>query len=340
MDKLSIVILNWNGRNMLEKFLPTLIGHSGIEGVSIIIADNCSSDSSVEFVRTNFSGVRVILLDRNYGFAGGYNRALEQVDSEYYMLLNSDVEVTPGWLEPLVSYMDSHPEVAACQPKLLDFKNRELFEYAGGSGGYIDKLGYLFCRGRVFDTVEPDVAQYDDVRSVFWATGAALMIRRSDFRSAGGLDDVFFAHQEEIDLCWRLHSRGRGIVCIPESTVFHVGGATLHRENPYKTFLNFRNNLLMLYKNLPQTRLKQVLFMRFWLDWLAVLMFLLQFKLRDAAAVVKARREYHKLKPDFAGKRKANMDASVCEYIPEIAGFSILWNYYLKRKRRFSDLDF
>ena len=255
MQKLSIVILNWNGAEMLRKFLPSVITHSEGEGIEVCVADNASTDNSLEVMRTEFPDVRLILLDRNYGFAEGYNRALAEVDAEYSLLLNSDVEVAEGWLSPMLAYMDAHPEVAACQPKIRSWHRREEFEHAGACGGYMDKYGYPFCRGRMMDTVEVDAGQYDTVVPVFWATGAALLVRTADYREAGGLDARFFAHMEEIDLCWRLRSRGRGIVCIPQSVVFHVGGATLNKNNPRKTYLNFRNNLLMLYKNLPEEEL-------------------------------------------------------------------------------------
>ena len=323
---------------MLEKFLPTLLRCSAVDGVSVVVADNCSTDGSVNMMQKNFPQVRMIQLDKNYGFAGGYNLALEQIEAEYYMLLNSDVEVTDGWLTPMLEYMDSHSDVAACQPKLRDLKSPEMFEYAGGAGGYMDKWGYLFCRGRIMDSVEKDSGQYDDVRDVFWATGAALLIRSVDYNRAGGLDERFFAHQEEVDLCWRLRSRGRRIVCVPQSVVLHLGGATLHRENPYKTFLNFRNNLLMLYKNLPENRLHKVLAVRFFLDMLAMLMFVFQLKLKDAAAVLRARREFRRIRSEFLPERLDNINASTQTDIPEIAGFSMLWKHYILRVSRYSDL--
>lgn len=340
MDRLAIVILNWNGREMLRKYLPVLMRCSTADGVSIVVADNSSTDGSMEMMSREFSDIRQIQLDRNYGFAEGYNMALHQVEAEYYMLLNSDVEVTEGWLEPLLAYMDGHHEVAAAQPKLLDYNRRSCFEYAGASGGYMDKWGYMFCRGRIMDCVEEDRGQYDDVSELFWATGAALMIRSRDYWNVGGLDGRFFAHQEEIDLCWRLRSRGRKIVCLPQSVVYHVGGATLNRENPYKTFLNFRNNLLLLYKNLPEDRLGNVMLVRFFLDNVAMLMFVLQLKFKDAGAVLRARREFKSLKHSFDDSRSENLSASTCRDIPEIAGFSILWKYYLKRVRRYTDLHF
>lgn len=338
MDRLVIVILNWNGCEMLRRYLPTLERCSAMDGVSIVVADNNSTDGSMDMMRAEFPTVRLIQLDENYGFAGGYNMALQQVEAEYYLLLNSDVEVTDGWLEPMLEYMELHSEVAACQPKIRDFKNPEMFEYAGAAGGYMDKWGYMFCRGRIFDSVEKDGGQYEDIRPVFWATGAALLIRSSDFRDAGGLDERFFAHQEEIDLCWRLRSRGRGIVCIPQSTVFHVGGATLNKSNPYKTFLNFRNNLLMLYKNLPEKRLHRVMFVRFWLDMIAMLMFVAKLDVKDAAAVMRARREFRRLKPAFAQSRRENLAVTSVTSISECADFSILWKYYIGGIRRFSDI--
>ena len=256
MIKTAVVILNWNGEAMLRQFLPSVIACSCLEGTEIYVADNASTDASCEVVEKEFPSVRLIRLDKNYGFADGYNYALQKIDAEYAVLLNSDVEVTEGWLQPMVDYLDTHPETVACQPKIRAYRHRNLFEYAGASGGFIDRYGYPFCRGRVFESVEEDKGQYDEVIPVFWATGAALMIRLDVYRNVGGLDGRFFAHMEEIDLCWRLRSRGYQLVCIPSSTVYHVGGATLKKENPRKTFLNFRNNLLMLYKNLPEEELK------------------------------------------------------------------------------------
>ena len=258
MKKISIVILNWNGEEMLRAFLPSVLVCSSGRDVEVCVADNGSTDASCAMLEEEFPIVRLIRLDENYGFAEGYNRALSQIDAEYVILLNSDVEVTPDWLQPLTEFMDNHPEVAACQPKIMSYKKRDTFEYAGAAGGFIDKLGYPFCRGRIFDVVEKDEGQYDTPLPVFWATGAALMIRLDVYKQVGGLDGRFFAHMEEIDLCWRLRSRGYGIYCIPQSEVYHVGGATLKKENPRKTFLNFRNNLLMLYKNLPEKELKSV----------------------------------------------------------------------------------
>jgi GT2 family glycosyltransferase len=278
-------------------------------------------------------------LDKNYGFAEGYNKALSQVDADYYVLLNSDIEVEDDWLTPLVDYMDAHPEIAACQPKIRSFHNKQYFEYAGAAGGYIDKLGYPFCRGRIFDSVEKDEGQYDAIRSVFWATGAAMMVRRDVYFAVGGLDGRFFAHMEEIDLCWRMRSRGYGIVCVPASKVYHVGGGTLPKENSHKTFLNFRNNLYMLYKNLPETELKLVLRQRYWLDILAAFVFLLKGEVRSFRAVFAAHREFDRTKSDFLLSRQENMLRTNGNDIPEILKGSILWAYHIKRKKHYSQLQ-
>ena len=338
MKKVSVVILNWNGVGMLQKFLPKVVEYSAMEGVEVCVADNGSTDESVSYLQANFPNVRLIVLDKNYGFADGYNRALEQVEAEYVVLLNSDVEVTPHWLEPMTSYMDTHPEVAACQPKIRSERHKEYFEYAGAAGGYLDKYGYPFCRGRIFEVVEKDLGQYDTIQPIFWATGAALFIRLKDYWEAGGLDGRFFAHMEEIDLCWRLRSRGRGIVCIPQSVVYHVGAATLKRENPRKTFLNFRNNLLMLYKNLPEKELKKVMFIRGLLDWVATFVFLLKGDGKNARAVWQARKEFKHICPDFASSRAENLAKATGQSIPEKVDYSILWKFHACGKKVFSRL--
>lgn len=336
--KVSVVILNWNGSDMLRTFLPSVLAYS--DEAEICVADNGSTDDSVEMLSREFPSVRLILLEQNYGFAEGYNKALQQVDAEYVVLLNSDVEVSEHWLQPLVTYLDAHPEVAACQPKIRSQRQKEYFEYAGASGGFMDAWGYPFCRGRIMQVVEEDRGQYDEVTPVFWATGAALFIRRRDYEQAGGLDGRFFAHMEEIDLCWRLRSRGRNIVCIPQSVVYHVGGATLKKENPRKTYLNFRNNLLMLYKNLPQPELDRVMRMRAFLDCVAAVSFLLQGSWANARAVMNARREYKKLCSSFLPSREENLRQSVQPVIPEQMKGSILWNLYVKRRKFFSQLPF
>ena len=338
--KVSVVILNWNGEQMLRQFLPTVVSCSAGEEVEVCVADNASTDASVQWLRNEFPAVRLIVLDRNYGFAEGYNRALEQVDAEYVVLLNSDVEVTPHWLEPLVTFMDAHPEVAACQPKLLDQRKKSFFEYAGAAGGYLDKYGYPFCRGRIFDVIEEEDGQYETSVPVFWVSGAAMFIRLKDYREVGGLDNRFFAHMEEIDLCWRLKSRGKELMYIPQSRVFHVGGATLNKDNPRKTFLNFRNNLLMLYKNLPEAELASVMCIRGWLDRLAACVFFLKGERGNARAVFQARKEFKQLRASYQQQRKENLEKSVVTSIPERSPFSILWKFHIGRKKRFSQLKF
>lgn len=336
MNKVSVVILNWNGEKMLRRFLPTVVSYSVGAGVEVCVADNASTDTSVQLIRNEFPTVRLIVLDSNYGFSEGYNRALQQVDAEYVVLLNSDVEVTPHWLEPLVTYMDTHPQVAACQPKLLAQHNKAFFEYAGAAGGYLDKYGYPFCRGRIFDVVEEDKGQYDTLESVFWVSGAAMFIRLKDYREVGGLDKGFFAHMEEIDLCWRLKSRGKELMYIPQSAVFHVGGATLNKDNPRKTFLNFRNNLLMLYKNLPDADLNRTLRIRGWLDWLAALVFFLKGEKGNARAVFQARKEFKKLRTSYTSLRQENREKTVVFTIPQRVSFSILWRFHARRQKYFS----
>ncbi len=322
---------------MMRRFLPNVIAHSSAEA-EVIVADNGSSDDSCEMLRREFPDVRLIRLSENYGFAEGYNQALAQVEAEYYLLLNSDVEVEQGWLLPLLSYMDAHPEVAAAQPKLLAYNDRTAFEYAGASGGFMDHYGYPFCRGRIFGTVEKDEGQYDDVAEIFWATGAALLVRSADWEAVGGLDGRFFAHQEEIDLCWRLRSRGRKIVCVPQSRAWHVGGASLEQGNPRKTFLNFRNNLAMLFKNLPDSELRPIMRLRFWLDYLAALQFLLKGDLANARAVRKGRKAFKAMRPQLQADRQANLKATTLADIPERLHLSLLAAYYLKGKKTFSQL--
>lgn len=337
MKQVSVIILNWNGADMLRRFLPSVVANS--PEADVIVADNGSTDSSLEMLRAEFPEVGIIALDRNYGFAEGYNRAIAEAQTPYTVLLNSDVEVTPHWLEPLISFMNDNPNAAACQPKLRDYKNKAMFEYAGACGGFIDGLGYPYCRGRVMSVVEKDEGQYDGApASVFWATGAALLVRTSVYNEVGGLDERFFAHQEEIDLCWRLKSRGYGVYCVPESVVYHVGGATLNKSNPRKTFLNFRNNLLMLYKNLPDRRLRAVMAYRFLLDYIAAFQMLLSGRPADFRAVVKARSEYSHIKHEFNEKRRKNLEAATVANIAEQKPRSLLWQYYVKRVRRFCDI--
>lgn len=340
MDKVAVVILNWNGADMLRSFLPSVVRYSQADDVQVYVADNGSTDNSVELLYREFPTVGRIVLPKNYGFAEGYNQALQQIEAEYVVLLNSDVEVTDQWLTPLVQYMDAHAEVAACQPKIRSWRHKGQFEYAGAAGGFIDRYGYPFCRGRIMSEVEEDCGQYDQVCPVFWATGAALFIRLSEYRQVGGLDGSFFAHMEEIDLCWRLRARGRKLVCIPQSVVYHVGGATLQKENPRKTYLNFRNNLLMLYKNLPDCELKSVMRMRRLLDYVAVLHFLLQGNASNARAVIRARKDYGAMRAALAPLRAENLRHTVAPVIPERMKGSLLLQFYLKGKKYFSQYPF
>ena len=338
MEKVAIVILNWNGRKMLWEYLPSVMQYSRDEAM-VYVADNASTDDSLQMLREHFPEVQLIVLDKNWGFAEGYNRALHQVDAEYYLLLNSDIEVTHHWLTPMIEYLDTHEDVAACQPKLLSVADKDCFEYAGASGGFLDRYGYPFCRGRIFETVERDNGQYNYPSDCLWATGAALMIRSKDYWEAGGLDSRFFAHNEEIDLCWRLRIRGRRIVCLPESYVYHVGGGTLPKSNPMKTFLNFRNNLTMLYKCLPDSELRSVMRWRWWLDYLAAWeMLILKHNMGDFKAVYRARRAFKHWRKDFEADRRAIQASRVAEKIPERREFSLLWQYYVKGRKLFSTL--
>ena len=334
----AVVILNWNGEKYLEQFLPILIENTKLSGSEIIIADNASTDSSLLILQEKFPGIRTVVLDKNYGFAGGYNKALAQIEADYYVLLNSDVEVMPNWLEPLITYMDKHADVAACQPKIRSYFNRKYFEHAGAAGGYIDRFGFPFCRGRVLGTAEEDKGQYDNITDIFWATGACLLVRSKTFWTVGGLDDDFFAHMEEIDLCWRLKSRGYRIVCIPESTVFHVGGGTLNVENPYKTYLNFRNNLLMLYKNLPAKLLKDTMFWRMIFDYIAAIQLFVTGKPKNAISVFKARSDFKRMQPNFEEKRKQNILYSTSDNYSDILQKSIVIEYFLKGRKTFDSL--
>ena len=329
----AIVILNWNTRHQLAKFLPILIQYTPLENNKIIVADNASTDDSVEFIEKNYSQIQVIKLDNNYGFAEGYNRALSQIEAKYYILLNSDIEVTENWLPPLIKLLENNPEIAACMPKFLSFNNREYFEYAGAAGGYIDYLGYPFCRGRIFDSLEKDNGQYNGIFEVFWATGACFAVKADIYHNLGGLDPFFFAHMEEIDICWRMLNNGYKIFCTSESVVYHIGGGTLPKGNPRKTFLNFRNNLILLYKNLPENR-RYIIAIRFVLNFLSILKYLLAKMPEDAKAVFNAYRGYYEYKSKFprSGKINSNPNPIV------IYNKSIVWKYFIKKITKFSDL--
>jgi GT2 family glycosyltransferase len=332
--KTAVVVLNWNGKAWLEKFLPTLVKHS--QEATVFVADNASIDDSVDFIKNNFPTVRIIINTNNGGYAKGYNDALKQIDAEYFVLINSDVEVTKGWLSPIINLMDSDKEIAACQPKLLNYKEKNTFEYAGASGGFIDNLGYPFCRGRIFDDLEQDEGQYNDAIEVFWATGACLFVRAEHFDEIGGLDEDFFAHQEEIDLCWRLKNKGYKIMVQPKSVVYHVGGGTLNTGSAYKTHLNFRNNLFMLFKNLPTSCLFSIIPTRLILDGLAAFTFLNKEKgLQLVWAIAKAHFFFYFEIPKLIVKRqkikqKNNLLGKV--------NYSILIKNKIKGIKRFSEL--
>lgn len=334
MNRIAVVILNWNGRSMLQRFLPSVVAQSPV--ADIVVADNGSTDDSLAFLQQYYPQVKLIPLDRNYGFAEGYNRAIDALPGkyEYYILLNSDVECTYGWIEPVVAMMDADPKVAVAQPKLLMYAQRDTFEYAGGAGGFIDRYGYPFCRGRLFSTLEQDHGQYDDPCDIFWATGACMFVRASVWHSLKGLDGDFFAHMEEIDFCWRTHLAGYHVRYCPQSTVYHVGGGTLPKSSPFKTELNFRNNLSMLYKNLPVKRRGWVLAMRMWLDRVAAVKFLLEGHVGEYKAVRRAHRQYRAWKPQLDEKRKKS---GTCQ-VPQVYQGLLLPEYYLLGRKVFTSL--
>lgn len=339
MKLVSIVILNWNGCGFLEKFLPKLVKYTPHPGAEIVVADNGSKDHSMEFMEKEFPSIRTLRLEKNHGFSGGYNRALEQIDARYYLLLNSDIEVTEGWLDPLLKAMQDNPRVAACTPKILSYHQKSHFEYAGAAGGFIDRFGYPFCRGRIFDAMEEDRGQYDQSTELFWGTGACLLVRSDLWKKAGGLDEQFFAHMEEIDLCWRLKRMGHVILSVPSSTVFHVGGGTLERGHPMKTFLNFRNNLLLLYKNLPPKQRVITIFFRMMFDGISALRFLLQGAYKDFWAVLRAHRAFYGMKSSYRGTNKKNKTGKNNVIVSEIYPGSIVADFFLLGKKSFEQLD-
>ena len=296
---IAVIILNWNGHDLLNEYLPQVVATTDSAVADIIVADNGSTDNSVELLKTKFPEVKLPQFDTNHGFAQGYNLAIEQTQYKYTILLNSDVATAPGWITPLYEYMEANPNVGACQPKLLAYKQKDEFEYAGASGGFIDRNGYPYCRGRIFGTVEKDHGQYDDVISVFWATGAALMIRSQVYLTAGGLDKDFFAHMEEIDLCWRVLLMGYDIKVVPQSVAYHLGGGSLPASNPRKTYLNFRNNLLMLHKNLPDATRNRKLFVRRLLDTIAWAKFMATFDFKNANAILKAHNDFRTMRKRY-----------------------------------------
>lgn len=334
MKRVALVILNYNGVKFLKKFLPQVIKYSSADA-EIYVADNCSTDGSVELLEDEFKDVNLIVNDHNGGFATGYNMALKQIEAEYYILLNSDIEVTKNWIPPVISLMDSDKNIGACQPKIRSYHNKSEFEYAGASGGYIDRLGYPFCRGRMFQCLEEDKGQYNDAVEVFWATGACMFVRSDLFHKLDGFDDDFFAHMEEIDLCWRSKSLGHKIMVCPQSKVYHVGGGTLPVGSAWKTYLNFRNNFILLYKNLPSEKLYKVLITRLFLDGLAGLKFLLQGGFPDFISVIRAHlyfyRNYSKIR-----KKRRN---TVRKEVSKVYNGNIVVDHYILRKKKFSELN-
>lgn len=336
--KVAVVILNWNGRSFLEQFLPGVLAFNAPFS-EVIVADNASSDDSIEFLQKNFPQVRIVQNAVNGGYAKGYNDALKQVEAEYYVLLNSDVEVTPNWIEPVIAMMDSDPTISACQPKLRAFHQRDIFEYAGAAGGFIDKYTYPFCRGRIFDTYEIDAGQYDDAREIFWATGACMFVRASAFHEVSGFDEDFFAHMEEIDLCWRMKNLGLKVMYCPHSTVYHVGGGTLSKSSSRKTYLNFRNNLVLMCKNHDPNFFVAKLFLRMVLDGIAGMKFLLSGDVSHFIAVIKAHFSFYGSFGKTMRKRK-ELQRNIKQYASTaVYRRSIVMDYYLRGKKKFSDLE-
>ena len=338
--KLSIVILNWNGSHHLRRFLPSVIKYSNYNWVEIIVADNHSDDESCEVIEKEFPVVKLLHLDLNYGFAEGYNRALKDNNAEYILLLNSDVEVTENWLEPMIQMMDSNPLIAACQPKIIQLDHHEKFEYAGASGGFIDHYGYPFCRGRIVNFQEQDLGQYDHPISVFWASGAAMLVRGKLWHESGGFDSDFWAHMEEIDLCWRMKNLRYKVVVCPESKVFHLGGGSLSYGSPQKIYLNFRNNLFLLFKNLPKGKLYKTLILRMILDGVAAFQFLFTGQFIAFTKVLVAHRDFYKSHGKLRMKRKELLTKIVTTDHPEIYKGSLIFDFFILRKRKFSSLNF
>ncbi|HEY5824032.1 MAG TPA: glycosyltransferase family 2 protein [Cyclobacteriaceae bacterium] len=339
LSNTAVVILNYNGKPWLEKFLPGVVHHSG--NARIIVADNHSTDDSIQFLKANFSSIDIIVIPSNLGFCGGYNFALNLVKEKYYILLNSDVEVTSGWIEPVIQLLESNPLIAAAQPKILSYSNKDFFEYAGAAGGYIDTLGYPFCRGRIFNETEKDQGQYDDTRQVFWATGACLFIRSECYHQMNGLDEDFFAHMEEIDLCWRLQKAGYEIHYQGQSNVYHVGGGTLAVSNPRKTYFNFRNGLSLIFKNLSFFELIWKFPLRIFLDWIASFKFLLDGSAKDCKAVWTAHFDFIKSIGGEISKRKSTAKKSKYnDTLPMVYGKLLIVDYFLFKKKSFNDLEF
>ena len=336
----SVVILNWNTRGLLERFLPEVIKNSREPGVEIVVADNGSTDGSVPMLQKKFPEVRIVQLEKNFGFAGGYNRILQQIKTPYTLLLNSDVAPGADWLPPLIQCMEDQPEIAACVPKIKSAQNPEMFEYAGAAGGFIDKLGYTFCRGRIFDTLEKDHGQYNASTPVFWASGAALMVRTREYVESGGLNEHFFAHMEEIDWCWRMKNQGKTIQYIPRSTIFHLGGGTLNALSPRKNFLNFRNNLYMLYRNLPEGKVWGIILQRILMDYLAAVRFLASGKSGHFWTIIQAHNAFFRNMSRLKKERNQLKQKVTRPNHPETYTRSIVFDYFFKDRKYFSSLKF
>ncbi len=332
MASTAIAILNYNGQEFLAKFLPVLIANS--TNIPIYIGDNASTDDSVIFLKTTYPEIKLIELSENYGYSKGYNLLINHINEEYVAVINSDIEVTPNWIAPLIKVLEVEPTTAAVQPKIKSYQHKSYFEYAGGAGGFIDTYGYPFCRGRIFDTLEKDTGQYDTNIEISWASGACFLVRKSAFEQVGAFDDDFFAHMEEIDLCWRFKRCGFSIKYLYKSTVYHVGGGTLAYESPFKTFLNFRNGLYLLLKNVPQNQLRKKITVRILLDWLSAFYFLLQGKGKQAMAILKAHKEVYKTRKQFLAKRRDFQPSS--KFTED---YSIVWQYFIKKKRKYSALE-
>ncbi len=331
--RIAIVILNWNGKNLLEKFLPSVVAYSQ-DDAEIYVADNNSTDDSVAFLKKYFPGVKIIQNEINGGYAKGYNDALKKVNADVYALVNSDIEVTENWLKPVIKAFQDNENTAVIQPKLLDFKDKSKFEYAGAAGGYVDFMGYPFCRGRVFMNLEKDMHQFDDITDIFWASGACFFIKSEVYHMLGGFDEQYFAHQEEIDLCWRVQNEGYSIKYVGTSEVYHVGGATLQESNPQKTFLNFRNSLFTIAKNVPKRFVFIVIFLRLLLDAVAGIKFAIELRPVHTLAIIKAHLSFYRYLPKMMSKRRA-LSFKQTNYF---YCFSIVWQHFILRKKRFIDL--
>ena len=338
MYKTAIVILNWNGLSYLKMFLGTVIEHSISSDAFICVADNGSTDGSAEWVAENYKAVKLIRLEKNHGFAGGYNLAINQLDAKYFVLLNSDIEVTHGWLNPLISFMENNPDVASCQPKILSYHHKDHFEYAGAAGGFIDKYGYPFCRGRILDHIEKDTGQYDSQINIFWSSGACMIVAGDAWKKCGGFDAGFFAHMEEIDLCWRFNKAGYRVCYVSGSIVYHVGGGTLPYDSFFKLYLNFRNSLFLLYKNLPDNKLHKILLIRKLLDGFAAVIFLIKGNFNAVRSVWKAHRDFYKSIRELKLKRGLVKELEVKSIPTPVLNKCIIFEFYIKGNKTYSSL--